>query len=141
MQDYGGPVGFRMAMAHPERVGAYGHLVTVRGDVGEQGVHAYSMRRLPTIVHETLVLGRCRYFRPMDSQRAILCNSHMNARSTLTRRRSLQVLATSLLAPVRSGVAQRRDDTSASCHRTTSSRMGIGEGHRDGPVHTIEEIL
>jgi non-heme chloroperoxidase len=26
----------------------------------------------------------------MDSQRAILCNSHMNARLTLTRRRSLQ---------------------------------------------------
>jgi non-heme chloroperoxidase len=35
----------------------------------------------------------------MDSQRTILCNSHMNARTTLTRRRSLQVLTTSLLAP------------------------------------------
>jgi len=35
----------------------------------------------------------------MDSQRANLCNSHMNARSTLTRRRGLQVLTTSLPAP------------------------------------------
>jgi pimeloyl-ACP methyl ester carboxylesterase len=35
----------------------------------------------------------------MDARRAILCNSNMNTRSTLTRRRSLQVLATSLLAP------------------------------------------
>jgi non-heme chloroperoxidase len=35
----------------------------------------------------------------MDSQRTILCHSHMNARTTLTRRRSLQVLTTSLLAP------------------------------------------
>src|SRR5205814_10440434 len=51
--------------------------------------------RLPTIVHETLVSGRGRYLRPIDSQRATLCNLHMNARSTPTGRRSLQVLATS----------------------------------------------
>src|ERR1700730_3894581 len=63
---------------------------------------------LPTIVHETLVLGRCRYLRPMDSQRVILCNSHMNTRSTLTRRRSLQVLATSLLAPFAAARQRKR---------------------------------
>ena len=60
---------------------------------------AYSMRQAADHVHDTLVSGRCRYLRSMDSQPAILCNSHMNARSALTRRRSLQVLATSLLAP------------------------------------------
>src|SRR5947208_8576127 len=38
--------------------------------------------RLPTIVHETLVSGRGRYLRPIDSQRATLCNSHMNAVQT-----------------------------------------------------------
>jgi hypothetical protein len=32
-------------------------------------------------------------------ERAILCNSHMNARSTLTRRRTIQMITTLLLAP------------------------------------------
>src|SRR2546430_17219562 len=40
--------------------------------------------RLPTIVHETLVSGRGRYLRPIDTQHATLRNSHMNARSTST---------------------------------------------------------
>src|SRR5205814_7519518 len=43
---------------------------------------------LPTIVHETLVSGRGRYLRPIDSPRGTLCNSHMNARSTQTGARS-----------------------------------------------------
>jgi pimeloyl-ACP methyl ester carboxylesterase len=55
----------------------------------------------------------------MDSQRAILCNSHMNARSTLTRRRSLQVLATSLLAPL---VAACRSDATAQTPAATTQR-------------------
>src|SRR5207302_11059376 len=42
--------------------------------------------RLPTIVHETLVSGRGRYLRPIDSQRATLCNSHMNTRLLMTLR-------------------------------------------------------
>src|SRR5438477_8394677 len=37
------------------------------------------MRQLPAVVHDTLVLGPCRYLRPMDSQRAILCNSRRSA--------------------------------------------------------------
>src|SRR6266404_5626391 len=91
--------------------------------------------RLPIIVHETLVLGRGRYVRPMDSRRAILCNSHMNARSTLTRRRSLQALATALLAPFvaasRSGataqtpaaITQRRPDSRS----TTMGMITVGK--------------
>src|SRR2546430_2505135 len=35
--------------------------------------------RLPAVVHDTLVLAPCRYLRPMDSQRAILCNSQRSA--------------------------------------------------------------
>src|SRR6266568_5167068 len=35
--------------------------------------------RLTAVVHETLVLGPCRHLRPMDSQRAILCNSQRSA--------------------------------------------------------------
>jgi hypothetical protein len=54
-------------------------------------------------------------------------NMHMNARSILTRRRSLQVLTTSLLAPF--VAAQRRDGSNAGCHHTTSSRI---EEHNDG---------
>src|SRR5712672_3053547 len=68
------------------------------------------MRQAADHVNETLVLDRCRYLRPMDSKRAILCNAHMSKRSTLTRRRSLQVLATSLLAPF---VAACRSDATA----------------------------
>jgi non-heme chloroperoxidase len=55
----------------------------------------------------------------MDSQRAILCNSDMNTRSTLTRRRSLQVLATSLIAPF---VAACRSDATAQTPAAVTQR-------------------
>jgi pimeloyl-ACP methyl ester carboxylesterase len=55
----------------------------------------------------------------MDSQRVILCNSHMNTRSTLTRRRSLQVLATSLIAPF---VAACRSDATAQAPAAITQR-------------------
>src|SRR5712672_4056225 len=77
------------------------------------------MRQAADHVNETLVLDRCRYLRPMDSKRAILCNAHMSKRSTLTRRRSLQVLATSLLAPF---VAACRSDATAQTPAATTPR-------------------
>jgi len=55
----------------------------------------------------------------MDSKRAILCNPHMSTRSTLTRRRSLQVLATSLIAPF---VAACRSDATAQAPAATTPR-------------------
>jgi non-heme chloroperoxidase len=55
----------------------------------------------------------------MDSQRASLCNLDMKARSTLTRRRSLQVLATSLIAPF---VAARRSDATAQTAAAVTQR-------------------
>src|SRR5438128_3862792 len=75
--------------------------------------------RLPTIVHETLVSGRGRYLRPIDLQCATLCNSHMNAPSTPTGRRSLQVLATSPAHAVRSGATVQRQLPS---HNTVQDR-------------------
>jgi pimeloyl-ACP methyl ester carboxylesterase len=58
----------------------------------------------------------------MDSKRAVLCNSHMNTRSILTRRRSLQVLATSLLAPF--ATALRGGATAQTPAATTQGRPG-----------------
>src|SRR5258705_3936134 len=95
------------------------------------------------VFHERKPVRRCRrYLRPMESGRAILCNPSaaarklaavcqgdpstvnernmdMNARSTLTRRRSLQAITASLLAPF---VAACRSDATAQTPAAVTQR-------------------
>src|SRR6202165_784923 len=72
----------------------------------------------------------------MDSQRTILCNSHMNARTTLTRRRSLQVLTTSLLAPI---AAARRSGATMQTPAAITKRRPESRSTTKAPITVGKE--